>query len=163
MIRPWIKVARPRDWTGALARLGIVGLGIMLGVIVLLVRLPQAWIDRAFGSPEVVRLVLAVVALWLLRWIRALVYSRLPTAPYLFGRRLALRERGKRHRVDVENIADLHVELRPPPVHQVFAVELHDGSIHDICPTDWPGAGPLYAKLARKVARAQRRARRAKS
>lgn len=159
MIRPWIEVARPRDWTGALARLALVTLGMLLGVVVLLVRLPEAWIALAFGSSELVRLSLFVVGLWALRWLRALGYARLPAAAALF-RRLAFRERGRRRRVPIDQIARVYVELRPPPVHQVFAIELHDGTAHDVCPTDWPGAGRLYAKLARKVARARARARR---
>jgi hypothetical protein len=159
VIRPWIKVARPRDWTGALARLAMVGLGIMLGVVVLLVRLPARWVELAFGAPELVRLGAFVVLLWWLRWVAALVYARLPAAASLF-RRLSFRERGRRRRVRIDEILAVHVELRPPPIHQVFVVELRDGSMHDVCPTDWPGAGPLYAKLERKVARARRKAAR---
>ena len=59
----------------------------------------------------------------------------------------------------VDEISRIHVEVRPPPVHQVFVVELTDGTMHDVCPTDWPGAGRLYAKLERKVARARAKRR----
>jgi hypothetical protein len=156
---PWIEVARPRDWTGALARLALVGFAAMLGVVVLLVRLPQQWVDLAFGAPEVVRLVLLLLAVWVFRWVRTLVFARLPAAASLF-RRLSFRERGRRRRVRIDEIAAVHVELRPAPMHQVFVIELHDGTIHDVCPTDWPGAGRLYSVLARKVRRARARARR---
>jgi hypothetical protein len=152
-------VVRPRDWTGALARLAVVAMGLMLGVPVLLVRLPPRWVELAFGAPELVRLIAFVVLLWLLRWVAALIYARLPRAVSLF-RRLSFPGRRHRRRVRIDEIAAVHVELRPPPVHQVFVVDLRDGTTHDLCPTDWPGAGRLYAKLARKLARARKKAAR---
>jgi hypothetical protein len=156
VILPWLEVARPRDWTGALARLALVVVGVMLGILVLLVRLPAVWVELALGRPELVRLALALVAVWILRWLRVLVHARLPTSVTLAFGRLSFRERGRRRRVSVEEISGIHVELRPPPVHQAFVIELTDGTLHDLCPTDWPGAGRLYAKLERKVARASR-------
>lgn len=152
-------MARPRDWTGALARFAVVAMGVLLGIVVLLVRLPERWVEAAFGAPVLVRLIAFVILLWALRWVAAVVYARLPRAASLF-RRLSFRERGRRRRVRIEEIARVHVELRPPPVHQIFVVELRDGSSHDLCPTDWPGAGRLYAKLDRKLTRHRRKSAR---
>ncbi len=157
MLRPLLRVARPADWAGGLARLGVTVATLVLLVPVVLARLPEAWVALAGGSPLLVRGVLGAVVLWLMAWVRALVYARLPHAPWLLGRTLGLREGSRRLRLRVEDIAALHVELRPMPAREVFVVEFHDGSVHDLCPVHWSGAGRLYAKLAKRVKRAQRK------
>jgi hypothetical protein len=153
MLRPPIRVARPADWTGALARAAVLLLGLMVLLVVLLVRLPPRWVALAFDAPELVRAVLFAVGLWLLAWVRAAVYSRLPGAPYLFGRSLVVHDRGARRRIPLASLADVHVDRRPPPVDEMIVVELSDGLELDVCPTRWEGAGALYAKLRRKLDR----------
>jgi hypothetical protein len=136
---------------------------LMAMVPVVLARLPPAWIELAMGRPVVVRLVLAVGVLWVLSVVRTIVYARLPRSVYLAGRRLVFPERGKRRRVSLDDVEEVFVEAPSRPSEQVFAVTLRDGSYHELCPVDWPGAGPLYAALARKLRRrSAREARREK-
>jgi hypothetical protein len=137
---PPIRVARPSDWSGSLAR-GASWLLAALGLVtVLLVRLPASWVALAWGIPELVRLVLMLVVLWVIGWIRPFIYARLPRAARLFGQTLKL----------------VDVELRPPPIFEVLVVELADGTTHEVCPLDWDGAGALYAALVRRIARRSR-------
>ena len=57
----------------------------------------------------------------------------------------------------IQHIADLYVELRPTGLVQVFMVELHDGTHHELCPVAWPGAGRLFRILTRRLERRRRR------
>ena len=61
--RPILRVARPEDWTGTLARLAVVLAFVLLMILVPLVPLPAAWVALAWGYPLVLRacMVLAVV------------------------------------------------------------------------------------------------------
>lgn len=153
LLGPPIRVARPDDWTGGLARAASWLVALLAIVTVLLVRLPGAWVRWAWGSQELVRLLLVVAVLWLLGWIRPFIYAQLPRAAVLFGRTLRLGERGKHHRVPVAQLHHVDVELRAPPVFEVLVVELADGTTHEVCPLDWDGAGSLYAALARRIAK----------
>jgi hypothetical protein len=150
---PPIRVARPSDWSGSLARAASWLLAVLGLVTVLLVRLPASWVALAWGSPELVRLSLGLAVLWLIRWIRPFVYARLPRAARLFGRTLKLGERGRRRKVPVDEVRHVDVELRPPPIYEVLVVELADGTTHEVCPLDWDGAGALYAELSRRIAK----------
>lgn len=156
MIRAFIRVVRPDDWTGRVARMGLGVLGLLALVPVMLARLPEAWVALAAGQPWLVRLVLALASLWAVAWVRALVYARLPAAPYLVGRRLVLPERGAKRRIDLAEVEEVFVQLRPPPVEQAFVARLANGEVQTICPVHWPGAGALYAAVARKLRRVRR-------
>ncbi len=156
LLGPPIRVARPSDWTGALAH-GASWVVAVLGIVtVLLVRLPAGWVAWAWGMPELVRIALVLAVLWVIGWIRPFVYARLPRAARLFGKTLKLGERGRRRRVPVAELRHVDVELRPPPIYEVLVVELQDGTTHEVCPLDWDGAGALYAALARRIARRAR-------
>jgi hypothetical protein len=151
VFRPWLRVARPDDWTGKVAWLATTAVLLMLLIAALLARLPASWLDLVGGHAAIVRVVLVLVVFYLIGWLRAIVYSRLPAAAYLFGRWLVVRVRGKAVRVPVVMILEIHVELRPLPAGETFVVELKDGTLYDMCPTHWQGAARLYAALARKL------------
>lgn len=151
VFRPWLRVARPDDWTGKVAWLATTVVLAMLLIAALLARLPEGWVSLVGGHTEVVRGVLVLLVLYAVGWLRAIVYSRLPASAYLLGRWLVLRVRGKALRVPVVMILEVHVELRPPPAGETFVVELKDGTCHDLCPTHWQGAARLYAALSGKV------------
>jgi hypothetical protein len=153
LLGPPIRVARPADWSGSLARGASWVLAALGLVTVLLVRLPRGWVVWAWNSPELVRLGLMIAVLWVIGWIRPFVYARLPRAATLLGRTLRLGERGRRRKVTVAELRHVDVELRPPPVFEVLVVELADGTTHEVCPLDWDGAGSLYAALARRLER----------
>lgn len=153
MLRPFIRVARPLDWTGGLARFALAVLTLMALVPVMLARLPEVWVQMAMGRAFVVRALLAVVVLAVLSALRVIVYARLPRAVYLAGGRLVFPEKGRKLRVKIADVDEVFVESPARPSEQVFAVELRDGSYHELCPVDWPGAGKLYATLARKLRR----------
>lgn len=160
MIRPFLHVVRPSDWTGKLAEATIVIAGALVLLPILLIRLPPGWVALAHGHGWVVRVAMLAVGLWLLSWMRAWLLARLPLAPYLVWNTLVFPDRGQQRRIKVEDIADLYVELRPTGLTQVFMVEVHDGTLHELCPVDWPGAGRLFRILNRRLARRLRRSER---
>jgi hypothetical protein len=146
-----LRTARPEDWTGKLSELlvGLVFLSAMIAV--LLARLPDAWVALARGETWIVRVALLLVMLWGMVWFGNLIRVVLPRAPYLFGRTLTVRDHGRRVRLPVRDIAAVHVEPRPPDERDTFVVELRDGTMHDLCPIAWQGAGRLYARLAQAL------------
>ena len=73
----------------------------------------------------------------------------LPRTPYLFGRTLTIRARGRRVPLPVREIQAIHVETRPPDERETFVVEMRSGEHHDLCPVHWQGAGRLYRRIAR--------------
>lgn len=148
---------------GKLARAFAVALTILLLVPVVLARLPATWVAAVGGQPWMLRILLGLGVLWLMSWFRAVLYARLPNSPYLFGRTLTFTERGRRKRVAVDELEDVYVELRPPPVRQALMVERVDGRVHELCPAHWSGAGRLYASLSKQVRRARARRRRSSS
>jgi hypothetical protein len=156
LLGPPIRVARPSDWSGSLARGASWVLAALGLVTVLLVRLPASWVALAWGISEIVRLVLMLLVLWVIGWIRPFVYARLPRAARLFGQTLKLGERGRRRKVPVSEVRHVDVELRPPPIYEVLVVELADGTTHEVCPLEWEGAGALYAELVKRIARRSR-------
>lgn len=146
-----LRTARPEDWSGKLSDL-LVGLVFFSAMIaVLLARLPESWTALALGEAWIVRAALLLAMLWGMMWFGNLVRVILPSAPYLFGRTLTVRDRGRRVRLPVRDIAAVHVEPRPPDERDTFVVELRDGSTHDLCPIAWQGAGRLYARLAKAL------------
>ncbi|MCR9164858.1 MAG: hypothetical protein ACE37F_15270 [Nannocystaceae bacterium] len=158
MFRPFLHVVRPTDWTGKLAEATIVVMGALALFPIVLVRLPPRWLELAYGQGWAVRIAMLLAGLWILAWIRAWLLARLPLAPYLVWNTLVFPDRGQQRRVKVADIADLYVELRPTGLVQVFMVELHDGTHHELCPVGWPGAGRLFAILMRRLERRRRRA-----
>ncbi len=147
-----LRTARPEDWTGKLTDLAVTVVALLVVIIVLLVRLPESWVALAAGRGWIVRLVLALLAAWLFMWMDNALRVLLPRTPYLFGRTLTIRSRGRRVPLPVRDIAAIHVETRPPDQHETFVVEMKSGEHHDLCPVHWNGAGRLY----RRIARAQR-------
>lgn len=146
-----LRTARPEDWSGKLSDL-LVGLVFFSAMIaVLLARLPESWVALALGEPWIVRVALLLTMLWGMSWFGNLVRIVLPRAPYLFGRTLTVRDRGRRVHLPVREIAAVHVEPRPPDERDTFVVELRDGTTHDLCPIAWQGAGRLYARLAQAL------------
>ncbi len=157
MFRPFLHVVRPTDWTGKLAEATIGVMGGLALLPVVLVRLPPPWLQVVYGQGWVIRIGMLVGGLWILMWIRAWLLARLPLAPYLVWNTLVFPDRGQQRRVKVADIADLYVELRPTGLVQVFMVELHDGTHHELCPVAWPGAGRLFRILTRRLERRRRR------
>ncbi len=149
-MRPPI-VAWPDDWTGWVARVGWWVLLVLGLVTVLLVRLPERWVALALDKPLIVRVAIGFVAWTIVRAIRPWVIARLPRAASLFRGTLAMSPRGARRRIPLPEIAHVDVERRPPPVDEAIVVELKDGTVHEVCPLAWDGAGRLYEALARRV------------
>lgn len=160
MFRPWLRVARPDDWTGALARFGLWPVYFMALLPVAIGRLPPSWQVLGFGFEEVARVVIALVAIYLLGWLRMVVWALVPGSVVQYGRRLWFRHRGRRVRIAVGQINTINVELRPPPVGEVFVIELTDGAVYDLCPVHWDGAARIYSVLARRVKRSKLRQQR---
>jgi hypothetical protein len=134
-----------------LAFTGVWLLFAIAALVILLVRMPAAWVDP-LPHPMVLRGALVAFAMLVLRGVGTIVYTRLPAASFLSGRTVAFRERGHRRKVHLRDISGVVVDLRAPPDGEVFVLQLHDGTEHDLCPVRWPGAGRLYAAIARSVA-----------
>ncbi|MEM7159294.1 MAG: hypothetical protein AAF799_41030 [Myxococcota bacterium] len=169
MLGRFLRVARPDDWTGLSSRVVIGVAFVLLAIVVVLVRIPPAWSALVGGQVIVVRLALIVAVVAVLAMARAILIARLPRAAVLAGRRVRFHDGTRRRAVAIDEIAALHVEQRPPPLHEVFVIERRDGAEHDLCPTHWWGAPALHRTLGRKLtalrrrrAREQAKARRAK-
>jgi hypothetical protein len=156
-----LRVARPEDWTGVMARVAVVIAFVLLMVLVPLVPLPPAWVALAGGFPLVVRACLVLVVIAVLAVAHAVLVARLPRAVVLWGRKVYFHDGTRRRAVAIDHVAALHVEQRPPPQHEVFVLERRDGVEHDLCPTSWSGAPRLHRALERAVAAAHRRRTRA--
>ncbi len=115
------------------------------------------------GYEPAARVVLAVIVIYLLSWLRTVVFSLLPHAVVQYGRRLWLRHRGSRIQLRTRVVSAIDVELRPEPVGEVFVIELEDGAVYDLCPVRWDGAERIYTVLARRVRRGRLRKDRRKS
>lgn len=146
-----LRTARPEDWTGKLSDLLVALVFLSAAIAILLARLPTTWVELAMGEGWIVRGVLLALLFWVNLWFGNIIRTLLPRAPYVFGRTLTLRARGRRVRVPVRDIAAIHVEARPPEDRDTFVVELRDGTSHDLCPIAWQGAGRMYARLARAI------------
>lgn len=159
--RLFLRVARPDDWTGTLARLAVALAFVLLMILVLLVPLPRAWVALAWGQPLVVRACMGLVVVAVLAVAYSVLVARLPRAVVLWGRKVRFHDGTRRRAVAIDDVAAVHVEQRPPPQHEVFVLERRDGTEHDLCPTAWAGAPSLHRALERRVAAAARRRRRA--
>ena len=159
-LRPPIRVARPRDWTQTVAWAVLVGLGAMMLVIVLLVRLPEAWVRLAQGQAWAIRIALMAASYWILRWFGELAFAQLPRATFLLGGTIVFPEHLRRRRIKLADVDEIVVQLRPPPRHEVFVAVMDDGTTHELCATHQPGAAALYAVATRRIARSKRRAQR---
>jgi hypothetical protein len=160
LFRPWLRVARPDDWTGTLARVSLWPLYFVALLVVGLGRIPSSWWVIGAGSEELTRVALALVVVYLLGWVRMIVFTFVPKAVIQYGRRLWFRHRGRRIVVRIATISEIVVEQRPPPVGEAFVIELDDGAVYDLCPVDWEGAERVYAAVATRVRRARARAQR---
>ncbi|WP_146658214.1 hypothetical protein [Enhygromyxa salina] len=159
MFRPWLRVARPDDWTGTLARFGLWPLYFVALLVVGIVRIPTAWWVIGASSEAVIRIVLGLAVIYVLGWVRMIVWALVPGAVVQYGRRLWYRHRGRRIRVMIPNISSIDVEQRPPPIGEVFVLEIGEAT-HELCPVDWDGAVRIYAVVARRVRRTRDRAAR---
>lgn len=150
-----LRAARPEDWTGKLSDFLVGAVFVAATIAVLLARLPDAWVALVDGRGWIVRLGLIALLLYVNVWVGNLVRTILPRAPYLFGRTLTVRERGRRVRLPVREIAGIHVEPRPPDERDTFVVVMKGGATYDLCPIAWQGAARLYASLMRAIPRAK--------
>lgn len=160
MIGRLIRVARPDDWTGTMARLAVALAFVLSMILVLLVPLPRAWVALAGGFPLLVRVCMLLVVVVVLAVAHALLAARLPRAVVLWGRKVRFHDGTRRRAVPVDDVAAVHVEQRPPPQHEMFVLERRDGVEHDLCPTAWAGAPSLHRAIERSIAAAERRRRR---
>jgi len=143
-----------------LARVGLWPVYFVALLIVGLGRIPGNWWVIGAGSETLTRAVIALVVVYLLGWLRMIVFALVPGAVVQFGRRLWFRHRGRRIMVRITTILAIDVEQRPPPVQEAFIIELDDGALYDLCPVRWDGAERIYAAVARQVRRARIRAAR---
>ncbi len=153
-----------------MARLAVVVAIVLLVIPVLLMPLPPSWIELSPSWQRVVEEQTIVVRLGLLAGGvvllvlgRNLLMARLPRAAIMFGRTVRFHDGTRRRALPIAEIAAIHVELRPPPYHEVFVIEQQNGEEHDLCPTHWTGAPGLHRTLERKVAAAHRRRARARA
>lgn len=146
-----LRTARPDDWTGKLTDLAVTVVALLVVIIVLLARLPETWVALAGGRGWIVRLVLALIAAWIFMWLDNTLRALLPRTPYLIGRTLTVRLRGRRVGLPVREIRTIHVETRPPDGRETFVVEMKSGEHHDLCPVHWSGAARIYRRLARAL------------
>lgn len=163
MLGRFLRVARPDDWTGTLSRVAVGTAFVLLAIVIALVRMPPTWLAFARGHGLAIRLALLVVALLVFAGARALLIARLPRAAFLFGRRVRFHDGTRRVALHIDEIASVHVEQRPPPVHEAFVLVQRDGGEHDLCPTHWWGAPRLYRSLTHRVGTASRRRARARA
>lgn len=143
-----------------LARFGLWPLYFVALLIVGLGRIPSSWWVIGAGSETVTRIVIALVVLYVLGWVRMIVFALVPRSVIHYGRRLWFPHRGRRIVVSINSIEQIVVEQRPPPIHEAFVIELEDGAVYDLCPVGWDGAARIYAAVAGRVRRMQARKRR---
>jgi hypothetical protein len=146
-----LRTARPDDWSGRLTDLAVMVAALLVAPVVLLARLPPAWIALMGGYGWPIRVVLALAVAWTFMWIDNLLRVLLPRTPYLIGRTLTVRARGHRLPLKVREIRAIHVETRPPDGRETFVVEMRTGEHHDLCPVAWTGAGRMYRRMARAL------------
>lgn len=153
MLRHLLVVAIPDDLAGRATQwvARIVAVLLLIGTV--LGRMPDPWVAAAFGSEWIVRAVLAAVSLWVADAIGTILASRLPTAPYVVGRRLALPTWGLPRHVSTKALESVRIERRPDPWGETIVVRLRDGTNHDLCPLRWDRADRLFVKLRKATSR----------
>lgn len=158
MFRPWLRVARPDDWTGTLARFGLWPVYFLALLAVGLARIPPSWV---LVVESLNRVLIGLFVAYLLGWLRMIVWALLPGAVIQYGRYLWFPHARRRIRVAIADISAIAVEQRPPPIGETFVIELKHGELtYDLCPVAWDGAERVHAAVARKVRRARIRANR---
>ena len=158
MLRPWLRVAIPDDWTGRLARLGSALLGLLILMAPLLGRLPDEWVALAKGQEWFVRLILLGATAWVIMQLRPLAFLPLPQTIVLLGQRLRVPSGLHSTWLKVAEISTIHVDEHPNG--EVFTLAMLNGRELLLCPVEWEGAGRLYVKLAARVNRAKKKRRR---
>jgi len=153
VFRPWLRVAEPDDWTGTLVRVASWPVYFVVLLPVMIGRIPEGW--ALLGTPVLTRILLALVAVYLLGWARAIVLTLLPKSVIQLGARLWFRHHGRRVKLRIAAITAIDVELRPRG--EVFVIE-HEGQVYELCPVTWQGAERIYRVLARRVRRNNQRA-----
>jgi hypothetical protein len=156
VFRPWLRVAQPDDWTGTLVRIASWPVYFIVLLPIAIGRIPESW--WLFDSELLTRLLMALVALYLLGWARTIGFTLLPKAVIQYGGRLWFRPHGRRAVVRTSAIVAIDVELRPHG--EVFVIELENGQSHELCPVAWEGAQRIFAVIDRRVRRAKLRASR---
>jgi hypothetical protein len=158
VFRPWLRVARPDDWTGTLARFGLWPVYFLALLGVGLAKIPSSWV---LWVEPLTRVLIGLVVAYLLGWLRMVVWALLPGAVIQYGRYLWFPHGRRRIRVAIADISTIAVEQRPPPIGETFVIELSGGELtYDLCAVACHGAERVHAAVARKVRRAQIRARR---
>lgn len=147
----WLRVTRPDDWTGRLARFGVQALVLMLVLAALLARLPASWVAAAQGYAAPVRILLALLSLASGKMLATVVYTRLPASAFILGNTLVYPDRGRKRAVKIRDLESVRVEQRPEPRREIIVVQDRDGAAHDVCPVHWSGAGALFQTLAKRI------------
>jgi hypothetical protein len=148
VFRPWLRVARPDDWTGTLARFGLWPVYFVALLAVGLARIPPSLV--LFVEP-LTRVLIGLVVAYLLGWLRMFVWALLPGAVIQYGRHLWFPHARRRLRVAISDLSAIAVEQRPPPIGETFVIELKNGEVHDLCPVACDGAERVHAAVARKI------------
>lgn len=155
-MRRILEVARPDDWMGRLALLSMRFVGLSTFLTLAMVELPE-FLQLGSRAREIaLRLAAMFIAFLVMRGVSKLVFALLPGSPVLFWSTLYFRRRGRILAVPVTEIAELYVEDRP--VGEMLVLRTLEGSVRDICPIMWAGAGRLHSALARKITASHRRA-----
>jgi hypothetical protein len=113
-----------------------------------LARIPSSLV--LFVEP-LTRVLIGLVVVYLLGWLRMVVWALLPAAVVQYGRHLWFPHARRRLRVAIADLSAIAVEQRPPPIGETFVVELKNGEVHDLCPVAWDGAERVHAAVARKI------------
>jgi hypothetical protein len=156
VFRPWLRVARPDDWTGTLARFGLWPIYLLALLGVGLAKIPSSWV---LWVEPLTRVLIGLFVAYLLGWLRMVVWALLPGAVIQYGRYLWFPHGRRRIRVAIADISAIAVEQRPPPIGETFVIEIAGGELtYDLCPVACDGAERVHAAVARKVRRARIRA-----
>jgi len=153
MLRRLLVVAIPDDLLGRLAGWAARILAILLLLGTLLGRVPAAWSAFLFGSEWAVRALLALASLWIADAAGTVLASRIPAAPYVIGRRLALPTWGLPRHLSTRDLDSVRIERRPDPWGETIVIRLHDGRQFDLCPLRWKRADLLYERLRKATHR----------
>jgi len=152
VFRPWLRVGKPDDWTGAVAQAVVTLVSLFLLVIVVLAKMPESWVFVAFDNHFVVRTVLAFLLLYGIGWLRALAFAGLPASIVLLGGTLRFRRNGRAVQLQIKEIAHARIEQRPRPVGEMLVVEMRNGMTYELCPVHWEGAERIFSKVSGFVA-----------
>jgi len=137
----------------------------MLMIPVMLARIPEGVREPLGPWVLLLRGAGVVLVVWGVRWLRAVLETRLPESVYATTHAVVCRDGGRPRKIALRGIREIFVELRALPDDRVATFELIDGEVRDLCPLRWRGGGALFRHLrdridreARAVARERRRA-----